>query len=64
MCNLIYVGKYDGKSAYYSFLRKSIMIGEVHGNQFTEHAFIKAPNSNTISENIKAFNKLKQKHNL
>jgi len=28
--HLIYVGEYHGKSAYYSLLRKSIMLGTVH----------------------------------
>ena len=61
---LIYVGEYNGKSAFYSHLRNSIMIGEIHKNSFTEKSFIPAPECNTISEHIKKFNELKEKHNL
>jgi hypothetical protein len=49
---LIYIGEYAGKSAYYNPLRQSIMLGEVHGDTFTEEAFLDAPNAESIDEHI------------
>jgi len=49
---LIYIGEYAGKSAYYSPLRRSIMLGTVHGDSFTEEAFLDAPDAEDIDEHI------------
>jgi hypothetical protein len=52
---LIYIGEYAGKSAYYSPLRQSIMLGTVHGDNFTEEAFLDAPNAESIDDHIEHF---------
>jgi len=49
---LIYIGEYAGKSAYYSPLRRSIMIGAIHGDEFTEEEFLEAPDAENIGEHI------------
>lgn len=49
---LIYIGEYAAKSAYYSPLRQSIMLGTVHGDTFTEEAFLDAPDAEDIDEHI------------
>lgn len=49
---LIYIGEYAGKSAYYSPLRQSIMLGTVHGDSFTEEAFLDMPDAGSIDEHI------------
>lgn len=49
---LIYIGEYAGKSAYYSPLRRSIMLGTVHGGSFTEEAVLDAPGAKDIDEHI------------
>jgi hypothetical protein len=50
--HLIYIGEYAGKSAYYSPLRKAIMLGTVHGDTFTEEAFLDAPDAENIDDHI------------
>lgn len=49
---LIYIGEYAGKSAYYSPLRQSIMLGTVHGDTFTEEAVLDAPAAESIDTHI------------
>lgn len=49
---LIYIGEYAGKSAYYSPLRQSIMLGTVHGETFTEEAVLDAPAAESIDDHI------------
>jgi len=49
---LIYIGEYAGKSAYYSPLRQSIMLGTVHGDTFTEEAVPDAPAAESIDAHI------------
>lgn len=49
---LIYIGEYAGKSAYYSPLRQSIMLGTVHGETFTEEAVLDAPTADSIGAHI------------
>lgn len=49
---LIYIGEYAEKSAYYSPLRQSIMLGTVHGDTFTEEAFLEAPDAENIDDHI------------
>ena len=50
--HLIYIGEYAGKSAYYSPLRQSIMLGTVYGETFTEEAVLDAPAAESIDIHI------------
>lgn len=48
----IYVGEYADKEAYYSPLRDAVVLGKVHGSEFTEEAFLDAPAATGLEEHI------------
>ncbi|MCD2201373.1 hypothetical protein LPA44_15995 [Halobacterium sp. KA-4] len=61
---LIYIGEYAAKSAYYSPLRKSVMLGSVHGEKFTEDSFLEAPDAEELDEHIEQFVDTATAHNV
>ncbi len=51
----IYIGEYAGKIAYFNPLRQSIMLGDVHGDEFTEDAYLEAPHAESLEDHIRNF---------
>lgn len=49
----IYIGEYAGKTAYFNPLRQSIMLGEVYGDEFTEEAYLEAPQAESLEDHIR-----------
>jgi len=49
----IYIGEYAGKAAYFNPLRQSIMLGEVYGDEFTEDAYLEAPQAESLEDHIR-----------
>lgn len=51
----IYIGEYADREAYFNPLRQSIMLGEVHGDAFTEEAYLEAPEAESLEDHIQHF---------
>jgi hypothetical protein len=49
----IYIGEYAGKPAYFNPLRQCIMLGEVYGDEFTEEAYLEAPEAESLEDHIR-----------
>jgi len=49
----IYIGEYAGKPAYFNPLRQSIMLGDVYGDEFTEDAYLEAPQAESLEDHIR-----------
>jgi hypothetical protein len=50
----IYIGEYASKVAYFNPLRQSIMLGDVYGDEFTEDAYLAAPQAESLEDHIRA----------
>lgn len=49
----IYIGEYASKAAYFNPLRQSIMLGDVYGDEFTEDAYLEAPQAESLEDHIR-----------
>lgn len=52
---LVYIGEYSGKTAYYDPIDDDIMLGEMYGDEFTEQAYLDAPDTTGLVAHIVEF---------
>jgi hypothetical protein len=52
---LIHVGEYADRQAYYSPLRQSVVVGEVHGDEFTETGYLPADDPDGLVGHVRNF---------